>query len=87
MGMLHDRKPILLHESDVARILKDDSLENHLEGRKTKYIKGEEVTLTTGPFSGFNGTISLIKDNNVDEEVLIFGRPTNVTETLDQIKK
>ena len=87
MGMLHDRKPILLHESDVALILKDDSLENHLEGKKTKFTKGEEITLTTGPFSGFNGIISSIKNDSVDVEVLIFGRPTNVTVMLDQIKK
>jgi len=88
MGMRGDRTPILLKESDVRRILKDDSLSTHIESKKLKYSIGDSVNITEGPFSTFNGIISeLVGENKVDVEVKIFGRNTIVSLTLSQIEK
>lgn len=88
MGMRGDRTPILLKESDVRRILKDDSLNTHIESKKLKYSVGDNVNITEGPFSTFNGIISeLVGENKVDVEVKIFGRNTIVSLTLSQIEK
>lgn len=87
MGMGGDRTPILLRESDIRRILKDDTLENHVESKKTKYIKGEVIKVIEGPFASFDGIISDIKGDKVDIEIKIFGRNTAVSLTLNQIEK
>lgn len=87
MGMMGDRMPMLLKESDIKRILKDDTLDNHIESKKLKYIVGERVTVSDGPFQSFDGTISEIKGDKVDIEVKIFGRNTAVSLSLSQIEK
>jgi transcriptional antiterminator NusG len=88
MGMRGDRTPILLKESDVRRILKDDVLYSHVESKKLKYSVGDNVIISEGPFSTFNGVISELKgENKVDVEVKIFGRNTVVSLTLEQISK
>ena len=87
MGMGGDRTPVLLRESDIKRILKDDTLENHVESKKLKYIKGEVVKVIEGPFASFDGIISEIKGDKVDIEIKIFGRNTAVSLTLNQIEK
>jgi transcriptional antiterminator NusG len=87
MGMGGDRTPVLLRESDIKRILKDDVLENHVESKRLKYIKGEVVKVIEGPFASFDGIISEIKGDKVDIEIKIFGRNTAVSLTLNQIEK
>jgi transcriptional antiterminator NusG len=87
MGMMGDRMPVLLKEADVRRILKDDTLDDHIESKKLKYVIGERVVITEGPFSSFEGSISDIKGEKVDIEVKIFGRNTAVSLTLNQIEK
>jgi transcriptional antiterminator NusG len=87
MGMGGDRTPVLLRENDIRRILKDDSLETHVESKKLKYTKGEIVKVIEGPFSSFDGVISEIKGDKVDIEIKIFGRNTAVSLTLNQIEK
>ena len=87
MGILGDRKPVLLNESDIKRILKDEILESHIESKKTKYSIGDEVILTQGSFNGFKGKISSIKNNTIDVEVPIFGRPTNIKVNIEEIVK
>ena len=52
MGMMGDRMPVLLKEADVRRILKDDDLDKHIESKKLKYIIGEKVMISDGPFNG-----------------------------------
>lgn len=78
---------MLLKESDIKRILKDDTLDNHIESKKLKYIVGEKVTVSDGPFQSFDGIISEIKGDKVDIEVKIFGRNTAVSLSLSQIEK
>jgi len=87
MGMMGDRMPTMLRENDIKRIIKDEVLENHIESKKLKFINGERVVVSEGPFASFEGTISEIKGEKVDIEVKIFGRNTTVSLTLEQIEK
>ena len=87
MGMMGDRMPVKLRESDIRRILKDDSLEQHIDSKKVKFMLGETVKVIEGPFMSFEGTIKEIKGDKIDVEIKIFGRNTPVTLTLEQIEK
>lgn len=87
MGMMGDRTPLLMRENDVRKIIKDELLEDHIESKKIKLIIGEKVTVTDGPFTSFEGTISEVKGDKVDINVKIFGRDTLVSLSLSQIKK
>jgi transcriptional antiterminator NusG len=87
MGMIGEKMPLKLRESDIRRILKDDTLEEHIDAKKLKYIVGESVKVTEGPFSSFVGVINDIKGDKVDIEIKIFGRNTPVTLQLNQIEK
>lgn len=87
MGMMGDRMPVKLRESDIRRILKDDSLEQHIDSKKVKFISGETVKVIEGPFTSFEGTIKEVKGDKIDVEIKIFGRNTPVTLTLEQIEK
>ena len=87
MGMMGDRMPMLLKENDVRRILKDDTLEEHIESKKLKFDTGESIIVCEGPFKEFSGIIKEVKGDRVDVEIKIFGRNTAVSLTLDQIQK
>jgi transcriptional antiterminator NusG len=87
MGMIGDKMPLLLKETDVRRILKDDTLEEHIESKKLKFVIGESVIVSEGPFKTFEGVISDIKGDKIDVEIKIFGRNTAVSLTLEQIQK
>lgn len=87
MGMMGDRMPLLLKESDVRRILKDDTLEEHIESKKLKFDIGEPIIVSEGPFKEFSGIIKEVKGDRVDVEIKIFGRNTAVSLTLEQIQK
>jgi transcription termination/antitermination protein NusG len=87
MGMMGDRMPLLLKETDVRRILKDDTLEEHIESKKLKFDTGEPIIVCEGPFNDFSGIIKEVKGDKVDVEIKIFGRNTAVSLTLDQIRK
>ena len=87
MGMMGDRMPMLLKETDVRRILKDDTLVEHIESKKLKFDVGESIIVCEGPFKEFNGVIKEVKGDRVDVEIKIFGRNTAVSLTLEQIQK
>jgi transcriptional antiterminator NusG len=87
MGMMGDKTPLLLKETDVRRILKDEVLDDHIESKKLKFTAGDKVIVTEGPFQTFNGVVSEIKGDKVDVEVKIFGRNTLVSLTFEQIEK
>jgi transcriptional antiterminator NusG len=87
MGMMGDRMPMLLKETDIRRILKDDTLEEHIESKRLKFNAGESILVCEGPFKDFEGTIKEVKGDRVDVEIKIFGRNTAVSLTLDQIQK
>jgi transcriptional antiterminator NusG len=87
MAMGGDRTPVLLNSSDIKRILKDDTLEEHIESKRLIYKIGTNVKVTDGPFNGFNGIVSEVNGEKVTIEVKIFGRNSNVELTLSQIEK
>ncbi len=87
MGMMGDRMPLLLKDTDVRKILKDETLEEHIESKKLKFDTGETIIVCEGPFNDFNGVIKEIKGEKVDVEIKIFGRNTLVSLHLDQIRK
>jgi transcriptional antiterminator NusG len=87
MGMMGDRMPMLLKETDIRRILKDDTLEEHIESKRLKFNSGESIMVCEGPFKDFEGIIKEVKGDRVDVEIKIFGRNTAVSLTLDQIQK
>lgn len=87
MGILGDKVPVLLRETDVKRIIKDEILEELAEKKKSLYNIGDKVVICEGPFASFRGTISKVEHEKVDVQVLIFGRYNDVTLTLLQIKK
>jgi transcriptional antiterminator NusG len=87
MGMGGNRLPIELRDSDIKRILVDKVLEQHVDSKKLKYLIGDQITVTEGPFSSFEGIISEINGEKVSIEVKIFGRNTAVELTLNQISK
>ena len=87
MGMMGDRMPVKLRESDIRRIIKDELLEQHIDSKKVKFISGEVVKVIEGPFTSFEGTIKELKGDKIDIEIKIFGRNTPVTLTLEQIEK
>ena len=87
MGMLGDRTPRRMSTNDIEKILKDETLEKHKEGKSIKFINGENVVITEGPFSSFNGVIGAIHGNKVQLNVKVFGRDTMVEVNLDQISK
>lgn len=87
MGMMGDRVPVLMTNNDVERIIKDDLLTEHIESKKLRFEKGDNVVIVEGPFASFEGIISSVNDQKVEIDVLIFGRSTSVLLTIDQIEK
>lgn len=87
MGMMGDRMPLLLNNADVRRILKDDTLDEHIENKKLKFTLGESVIVNDGPFNNFTGIIKEMNGDKVNVEIKIFGRNTAVSLSLDQIQK
>ena len=87
MSMGGDKTPVLLRENDIKRILKDDTLDEHIQNKIKKYSVGDSVIVTDGPFKDFNAVISEIQGEKVVLEVKIFGRNTIVNLTLLQIEK
>jgi transcriptional antiterminator NusG len=88
MGMLGDKKPLLMRQNDVDRILKDEVLEGYVENKKLKFLIGEEVNIIDGPFQSFVGLIyKLYDDEKIDLDVKIFGRSSIVSLNTNQIAK
>lgn len=87
MGMMGDKTPVQLRESDIRRILKDDALDNHVDAKKLKYQIGEQVKVTDGPFVSFFGHITEMRDDKVIVEIKIFGRNNPVSLNILQIEK
>lgn len=87
MGMMGDRTPKLMNDSDVRRILKDETLDEHIETKRLKFAIGESIIVKEGAFSSFEGSVSQVHGERVDVDILIFGRRTPVTLSIDQIKK
>lgn len=86
---LGGESPVPLSDKEVERIFAQMAGKLSLSQDRTLFTVGNEVHITTGPFSGFVGII-----DKVDEEkerltimVSIFGRMTPVELGFDQVKK
>ena len=80
-------KPIPLIESEVANILKHIGLEEAKP--KQVFSVGEVITVTTGPFQNFTGTIEEVYPDKGKLKVLVvmFGRETPVELDYSQVQK
>lgn len=80
-------KPTALSETEVVNIQKFVS--SPAPRYKTKFVSGEAVKITDGPFSDFLGTIHEIDEEKGKVKVLvsIFGRETPVELDFLQIQK
>ena len=87
MSLLGNKMPQLLGPADIRKILKDDTLDEHQSKKTQTFMVGEEVTLTDGPFTSFNGTIFAIKGDKAELHVKVFGRNTPVLIDMDHIQK
>lgn len=87
MGILGDKKPVLLNKKDVEKILKDETLENHIESKKLVFMPGNDVKITNGAFNGFTGTILDVKGDVAQVEVKIFGVGSKIQLKTTEISK
>jgi transcriptional antiterminator NusG len=82
-------KPTPLSDEDAQQIL------NRMEAGKLKpqpkflFESGDEVRVIDGPFTNFNGVVSVVNPDNVKVKVLvsIFGRSTPVELEFVQVTK
>jgi transcriptional antiterminator NusG len=76
-----------LKQSEIDRIIGEkEAVKAMIE---SAFITGEKIEIISGPFSKFMGTVDWIDQdkNKVRVEVSIFGRPSLVDLTLDDINK
>jgi transcriptional antiterminator NusG len=57
------------------------------ENAEFNFVVGQEVIITDGPFSSFNGVVEYINDQRVKVSVMIFGRKTPLELNINQIDK
>ena len=80
--------PQSLNDAEIKRIIgsfdaDDDSVE---EMEEMPFKVGDSVKVTDGPFKDFNGLVQEINDKNrIKVNVNIFGRPTPIELSFNQI--
>lgn len=89
-GLLRDRagEPAVLKPHEVEKMMSDEEVSRTLDVNNT-FLLGETVKILGGPFDGFKGTVEELQPekSKVKVHVSIFGRPTPVDLTMDQIQK
>jgi len=86
MKVLGDKRPIRVRDREIQRVLKIGQ-EGQEISSGINYNIGETVKVIDGPFNTFDGEIRLINGDKVDVDVKVFGRPTKVTLSKEQIDK
>lgn len=81
--------PVSLSDKEVDRIFSQMSGKVAVSEEKSMFVVGNEVHITSGPFSGFVGGIDKVDEDREKITVLvsIFGRLTPVELSFDQVKK
>lgn len=88
-GFVGGKAPAPIPESEVEEI-KSQMAEGRLKPKpKVTFAEGEQVRVTDGPFSNFNGIVDSIKPEKGKVVVLvsIFGRATPVELDFTQVEK
>lgn len=82
-----DGNPAFLREDEIKKMMEVNT-EEVMELSET-YVIGEEISIIGGPFNGFKGIIEeYSKDKpKMRVSVPIFGRPTKVDLTVEQVNK
>ena len=89
-GRAKGSKPESLREAEVMRMLgRADELSVPAEDDNDRYIVGEPVKVTFGPFSGFSGVIKEVnaEKKKIKVEVKIFGRATDLELENSQVER
>jgi transcription termination/antitermination protein NusG len=86
---LGGEKPVPLSDKEVERIFAQISGELPVAQEKLPFTEGNEIHISTGPFSGFVGIIDKIDEEKEKLTVMvsIFGRLTPVELGFDQVKR
>ncbi len=82
-------RPPEVPEAEVFRVTQAMAGMGEKPRSKVKFSVGENVMVTDGPFSNFNGTVEEINEDKGKVKVLvsIFGRPTPVELDFVQVEK
>lgn len=82
-------RPPEVPEAEVFRVTQQMAGLAEKPRHKVKFNLGENVMVTDGPFSNFNGTVEEINEDKAKVKVLvsIFGRPTPVELDFGQVEK
>ncbi|HBS48374.1 TPA: transcription termination/antitermination factor NusG [Candidatus Dependentiae bacterium] len=85
---LGGENPIPLMEAEVERIHSQVSGKLSVTPKKLPFAVGSEISISSGPFAGFVGTIDKIDEEHekLTVGVSIFGRLTPVELGFDQVK-
>ncbi len=89
-GRAKGSKPEALRESEVMRMLgAADEISEQIDETTDRFIVGEPVKVTFGPFSGFSGVIKEVntEKKKIKVEVKIFGRPTDLELENSQVER
>ena len=89
-GRAKGSKPEALRESEVMRMLgRADEIGEPTEDSGDRFIVGEPVKVTFGPFSGFSGVIKEVNSEKkkIKVEVKIFGRGTDLELENSQVER
>ncbi len=82
-------RPPEVPEAEVMRVTQQMAGLGEKPKAKANFSIGEQVMVTDGPFSNFNGTVEDINEEKAKVKVLvsIFGRPTPVELDFIQVEK
>jgi transcriptional antiterminator NusG len=82
-------QPNALSEAEVNAMLNRSDVTKERPKLKLKFIKGEQVRITEGPFANFNGAVDDVNEDKQTLKVMvsIFGRPTPTEVSFANVEK
>ena len=82
-------QPNALSEAEVNAMLNRSDVTKEKPKMKLKFTKGEQVRITDGPFTNFNGAVDDVNEDKQTLKVMvsIFGRPTPTEVSFSNVEK
>ena len=82
-------QPNALSEQEVNAMLNRADVTKEKPKLKLKFAKGEQVSITEGPFANFNGAVDDVNEDKQTLKVMvsIFGRPTPTEVSFASVEK